>query len=140
MKKSFTQVNPAMQFITAAEDEAARQEDALLEEASAERARLPESKEASLAKFAEMAKGTGAGAADLAETIRKVIGQQVRNAPVPDGYKTNPLFIEKKSRRLQLLLQPSLYEQIRAMASSQGVSVNELIHSILETVTKEKEQ
>ena len=50
----------------------------------------------------------------------------------PEGYKVNPLYIETKSRRLQLLVQPSLYERIKEKADAQGQSVNELIHTILE--------
>jgi len=50
----------------------------------------------------------------------------------PEGFRINPLYIETKSRRLQLLLQPSLYEKIRAQATAGGVSVNELVHCLLE--------
>ena len=50
----------------------------------------------------------------------------------PEGFKVNPLYVETKSRRLQLLLQPSLYEKMRAQAKADGVSVNELVHSLLE--------
>ena len=56
----------------------------------------------------------------------------------PEGYKVNPLYIETKSKRLQLLLQPSLYEKIKARANQEGRSVNELVHSILEEATKGK--
>lgn len=54
----------------------------------------------------------------------------------PEGYKVNPLYIEKKSRRLQLLLQPSLYDLIKDKADSEGTSVNNLIHEILEKAVK----
>ena len=57
-------------------------------------------------------------------------------APAPAGYKPNPLYIEKRSKRLQLLLQPSLYEKVKARADKQGCSVNDLIHTILENETK----
>ena len=57
-------------------------------------------------------------------------------APAPEGYKPNPLYIEKRSKRLQLLLQPSLYEKVKARADKQGCSVNDLIHTILENETK----
>lgn len=50
----------------------------------------------------------------------------------PEGYKLNPQYVETKSRRLQLLLQPSLYERIKLKATAEESSVNELIHSILE--------
>ena len=54
----------------------------------------------------------------------------------PKGYKLNPLYVETKSRRLQLLLQPSLYEKIKARAQHEDKSINELVHLILEDITK----
>lgn len=62
--------------------------------------------------------------------------QQEPAKETPDGYKPNPLYIETKSRRMQLLVQPSLYDAIRAKATAEGVSVNELVHSILEAAVK----
>lgn len=56
----------------------------------------------------------------------------------PEGYKLNPLFVETKSRRLQLVLQPSLYERVKAKALAAGLSVNEYIHQILDTATREE--
>ena len=50
----------------------------------------------------------------------------------PDGYKLNPIFIEKKIRRLQLLIQPSLYKKLKARADAGGQSVNDLVHTILD--------
>lgn len=60
---------------------------------------------------------------------------QPAGAP-PDGYKRNPLFVETKSRRLQLVLQPSLYERVKACAIASGLSVNEYVHKILESATR----
>lgn len=56
----------------------------------------------------------------------------------PDGYKINPLYIETKSRRLQLILQPSLYERVKAKAEASGLSVNEYAHQILDKATREE--
>ena len=56
--------------------------------------------------------------------------------PAPEGYRVNPMYIEKKSRRLQLLLRPSVYEAVKARAMGEGVSVNDLINTILEEATK----
>ena len=55
-----------------------------------------------------------------------------KETEVPAGYKLNPQYIEKKDRRVQLLMQPSLYDKIKQQAQSEGRSVNDLIHSILE--------
>ena len=38
----------------------------------------------------------------------------------PKGYKLNPLYVETKSRRLQLVLQPSLYDKVKAGAAAAG--------------------
>lgn len=45
--------------------------------------------------------------------------------------KPNPLYIETKSRRLNLLVQPSLHDRIKKIAQARGSSVNDLIHQIL---------
>ena len=39
---------------------------------------------------------------------------------------------ETRSRRLQVLLQPTLYERLKEEADKQGRSVNDLIHGVLE--------
>lgn len=56
----------------------------------------------------------------------------------PEGYKLNPLYIETKSRRLQLVLQPSLYDRVKARAKAAGLSVNEYVHQILDEATREE--
>ena len=53
-------------------------------------------------------------------------------APAPEGYKVNPLYIETKSKRLELLVQPSLLDKLKGKAKAEGRSVNDLVHSILE--------
>ena len=54
----------------------------------------------------------------------------------PEGYKLNPLYVETKSRRLQLVLQPSLYERVKTAAKTSGLSVNEYVHQILDEATR----
>lgn len=49
----------------------------------------------------------------------------------PQGYKLNPLYIETKSERIQLLMQPSLKAKLKARAAKEGKSFNETVHSIL---------
>ena len=53
--------------------------------------------------------------------------------------KLNPLYVETKSRRLQLLVKPSLHARLRATATAQDMSLNELIHTILEQYADTKE-
>ena len=50
----------------------------------------------------------------------------------PRGFRVNPLYVETKSRRLQLLMQPSLYDKVKRRAAGEGVSVNELVHALLD--------
>ena len=47
--------------------------------------------------------------------------------------KPNPLYIETKSRRLNLLVQPSLHDKIKGIAKGHGASVNDTIHQILQS-------
>ncbi|WP_332060213.1 hypothetical protein [Streptococcus canis] len=58
------------------------------------------------------------------------------SATVPEGYKLNPEYIEKKSRRVQLLMQPSLYDLLKSRALKEDTSVNNLIHELLEKAVK----
>lgn len=62
---------------------------------------------------------------------------KVKTTDAPDGYKANPAFVETKSRRLQLLMQPSLHDRIKARAAAEGLSVNEYIHKALEEAVEE---
>lgn len=57
-------------------------------------------------------------------------------AELPEGYKLNPMYVEKRSKRVQLLVQPSLHQKIKARAEATGTSTNDVIHSILEEALK----
>ena len=59
-------------------------------------------------------------------------------APAPEGYKVNPLYIETKSKRLQLLTKPSTAEKLRAKAQREGRSVNDIVNTILEEALREE--
>lgn len=52
---------------------------------------------------------------------------------IPEGYKLVP---EAKSKRLQLLIQPSLYNRVKQRADENGTSVNDTIHNILSNVLR----
>lgn len=69
---------------------------------------------------------------------RESIPQKNPTRKLPSGYKFNPLYVETKSRRLQLILQPSLYERVKAGAIAAGLSVNEYVHQILSNATREE--
>lgn len=52
----------------------------------------------------------------------------------PKGYK----YIESRSKRLQLLIQPSLFEKVKAIAQSENKSVNDFIHTLLESEVEKR--
>ena len=54
-----------------------------------------------------------------------------RQGKAPEGYKLNPEYVETKSRRVQALVQPSVYEAVKARAQAEGISVNEAINTAL---------
>lgn len=81
------------------------------------------------------------------ETIEAVDGKEqdaTIKAPTgekpPKGYKLNPLYVETKSKRVQLVLQPSLYDRIRAASNAAGLSMNEFCHRILDEATREERE
>ena len=104
-KKSFkADLNPAMQFIT------------------------PPTTEQGESPFANVKPKPGIGFPPM--PLQQT--QATTQGKPPAGFKNNPLYIETKSRRLQLLVQPSLHTKLKDRATKEGKSINELVHSILE--------
>ena len=54
--------------------------------------------------------------------------------------KPNPLYVETRSKRLQLLIQPSLHLKLKAIAQARGRSLNDLIHTLLEEVISQEDE
>lgn len=58
----------------------------------------------------------------------------------PEGMRLNPAYIEKyiekRSKRVQIIMQPSLYEKAKAKAESRGTSFNDYVHSLIEADNK----
>ena len=71
------------------------------------------------------------------EQIRQELPQSYDKPP--EGYKLNPIYLEVKCRRVQLILQPSLYEKVKSAADAEGMSFNEYAHRALEQAVKDKE-
>lgn len=106
-------VNPTLQFISQPEPEEEPHRLAIETRPLYQRAEEPQTVEEGKAKR----KGSTASS-----TPRKA----------PPARRALPQFDEEtKSRRLQLLLTPSLYEAIKDKAAEERLSVNELINSIL---------
>lgn len=63
--------------------------------------------------------------------------EEVTPEPPAPAPKARPLPAETKSRRVQLVVQPSLYERVKDRAAAQGLSVNEYIHRVLEQAAGE---
>lgn len=57
--------------------------------------------------------------------------QPTAPARAPEGYKIAPEYVEVKSRRVQLVFRPSLYEAVKEKAEARGQSVNDFISTIL---------
>lgn len=84
-----------------------------------------------------------AGEAEQEEITQQVTQTQIPkrlgiSEEAPEGYKLNPKYIELKTKRLQLVLQPSLLERVRKKAKESGLSVNEYVHRILDKETREE--
>lgn len=114
-KKTFKEnINPAMNFISAESIERAEE----AERPAAQNLTKPDTEQAK-------------------NLIKLNIepGREVSAAPA--GYKPNYLYIETKSERIQLLMQPSLKAKLKAKAAKDGRSLNDEIHTILAAAVEE---
>ena len=98
-RKSFTDANPAMAFISTAKE----QEDFALTQPTKEELE--------------------------AKLDPKPLNKVSNGVPM----KKNPEYLETKSKRVQMLMQPSLYNSIKEKAEQSGISVNEMMHEILKS-------
>ena len=80
------------------------------------------------------------------ESIEAVDGETTETAqhegeiaPPPKGYKVNPLYLETKSQRVQVVLQPSLYRKAKEKSQQEKISFNELVHKALRAYLNESE-
>ena len=51
---------------------------------------------------------------------------------IPEGYKINPKYVEKKTKRLNLLVKPSLYDSFKQKSDKSNISFNELVGIAME--------
>ncbi len=73
---------------------------------------------------------------DLPKAVLSPPAKQAEAPPPP--IKRNPEYIETRSKRVQLLMQPSLHGTLRTLAQQQNISVNDLIHQVMEAHVQTK--
>lgn len=129
-KKSFKSAlnNPAMQFISVAEE---------VPPVQVEQPKKEIEKKQTAATPASQ-KSPKKTASKPAQTVAPKMAQEKAASKAPEGYKVNPMYVEVKSKRVQLVLQPSLFEKVKALAEKNGDSVNNTVHAILEQATAEE--
>lgn len=79
--------------------------------------------------------------AEYLTQLHKFTGQSTNdlaNNIIANTRRDHPLYIETKSKRVALLMQPSLHAKLQAKAQAEHVSVNELIHSALAALVNHK--
>lgn len=66
--------------------------------------------------------------------------QPTAPARAPEGYKIAPEYVEVKSRRVQLVFRPSLYEAVKAKAAAKGYpSINEYVCTVLAEAVQQED-
>ena len=72
------------------------------------------------------------------ESVEAVEGKDPQEdiGPAPEGYRINPAYIEAKTLRKQIILQPSLYKKAKEAAAIEKISFNELVHKALRAYLK----
>ena len=103
---------------------AAKTASASVEKAKAEAKAKAE--EAARAEAEARAKGAEPDPADVARAW-----EQAGRPQPPAGHILNRAFVETKSKRIQVLMQPSVYERVHQQATASGVSVNEMISRLI---------
>lgn len=68
---------------------------------------------------------------DRPKENNKPLQSSINKKDIPEGYKANPAYIETKSRRVQLLAQPSTVEAIKSLAKANNISMNEAINEAI---------
>lgn len=66
------------------------------------------------------------------DTMKESKAQYGTAADIPTGFKVDYRYTEKMSKRLNLLLRPSLHEAVKKAAQLENLSVNAYINAKLE--------
>ncbi len=59
---------------------------------------------------------------------------------ITEGYRMNPMYIETKSKRVNLVLRPSLHSIAQEKATKEGISFNDYIHRLIESDIEQYEE
>ena len=112
-RKNFTD-NPALQFISAASDEVA-----------------PTPTE-------NQSQKTDRENAERDPFDGKTLTQIMNEAP--EGYSINPLYVERRTKRVQLVFTQSSYDALKSMSRSTGRSVNDIANQAVEEYLKREKE
>lgn len=116
-KKDFSNANPAMAFISQPSQPNQMEEFNLTQ---------PTKKELE-AKLEAASQSTPKARAKAKPRTKATKATKKEVIPM----KRNPEFIETKSKRVQMLMQPSVYNAIKEISEQKGISINETMHEIL---------
>ena len=72
-----------------------------------------------------------------ASSVLEVVSGTSSALPETIGFKIEKEEKENKSKRVQLLIKPSTYEELKEVAEKSGVSVNNFINQAIEHAIKE---
>ena len=72
-----------------------------------------------------------------ASSVLEVVSGTSSALPETTGFKIEKEEKENKSKRVQLLIKPSTYEELKEVAEKSGVSVNNFINQAIEHAIKE---
>lgn len=61
----------------------------------------------------------------------------IKTIRIPAGMKVNHAVVERRSTKIQILVQPSIAQKFKAKAKAQGRSVNDYIHFLMEQAVED---
>ncbi len=114
--------NPALQFIS----------NALVDEATGAQPSPAPVQNAPAAAPAAPVQPSAPSAAEAPSANAAAAAQESTAAAGKFIVPMKPVYVEVRSKRFNALMQPSLYNNLLKIAGANGVSVNELVHRVLE--------
>lgn len=81
---------------------------------------------------------TGSRSDTFAPSLR-LAGTDVSPGGEKNKYRMDPRYIETKSRRFGILLQPSVLESLKVLAGEKGISVNEAVNEAIKQYIQREE-